>query len=560
MRVTYLYIWIIALFFSCQSLDLNPLSQGSSETWNSTPEELEMSVNDLYKLVFWKKDNDDWTDDWMFREVLTPITDATINSQTAFVSTWWKETYKAIARANTILENVDRLSSKLSEKQINRYVAEARFTRASMYALLIARFGNVVYTEQTLDISEALEMEQVKPELLLQKVYEDYDFAALHLEEEYPSNAVQRATKGAALALKARFALYMGDFETAATAAKACMDLGQYSLHSDFADLFLSKTKRSGESIFVLPRSIALKVTKGSMQEYISRNAGGWAQAVPSWDLLYAFTDSEGKPIDESTIFDPADPFANRDPRCAQTIVAFGTPHLDFVYDVHPNALTTLKISTNQMVTNNDNRVNAPYASFNGLIWKKGVDEDWLRNSYVIEPDHILIRYAEVLLIYAEAKIELNQIDQSVLNAINEVRARAYKVAVNSESYPKVTSTSQSALRKILRTERRMEFALEGLRYMDIIRWKVAGTVLNKPNYGMLDPADLLEKVVNKGKWFLPSAPPIDDNGSPDFTAFYNQGLIKLISIRKFDESRQYLWPIPTTEIQVSGLDQNPNY
>ena len=560
MRIKYLYICIAALFFSCQSLDLNPLSQGSSETWNSTPEELEMSVNDLYKLTFWKKDNDDWTDDWMFREVLTPITDATINSQTGFVGTWWKETYKAIARANTIIENVDRLSSKLSEKQINRYVAEARFARASMYALLLTHFGNVVYTEETLDISEALKMEQVAPAFLLQKIYEDYDFSILHLEEEYPVNAVQRATKGAALALKARVALYMGDFETAATAAKACIELGQYRLHADFSDLFLSKTKRSPESIFVLPRSIALKVSRGSVQDHISRNAGGWAQAVPSWDLLFAFTDNEGKPIDESTVFNPAEPFTNRDPRCVATIVAFGTQHLDFVYDVHPNILTTLKVSTGQMVTNNDNRVNAPYASFNGLIWKKGVDEDWLKNSYTIEPDHILIRYADVLLIYAEAKIELNQIDESVLNAINEVRARAYKVDVNSVNYPKVTTTSQSALRKVLRTERRMEFALEGLRYMDIIRWKVAEDVLNKPNYGMLDPADLLEKVVNKGKWFLPSAPPIDENGSPDFTAFYDQGLIKIISIRKFDQSRQYLWPIPTTEIQISGLKPNPNY
>jgi len=163
---------------------------------------------------------------------------------------------------------------------------------------------------------------------------------------------------------------------------------------------------------------------------------------------------------------------------------------------------------------------------------------------------------------YAEAKIELDEIDQSVVDAINMVRARAYGVpAAETDKYPAVTTTNQSKLRTILRTERRMEFAFEGRRYTDIIRWRLAEKVLNLPNYGMLDPAELREKIVNKGLWFFPETPPIDENGIADFSIMFNKGLIKKITQRSFDKDRQYLWPIPAKDILInSNLTQNPNY
>jgi hypothetical protein len=164
---------------------------------------------------------------------------------------------------------------------------------------------------------------------------------------------------------------------------------------------------------------------------------------------------------------------------------------------------------------------------------------------------------------YAEAKIELNEIDISVLDAINKVRARAYGVNYTETlSYPTVAATAQSELRKILRIERRMEFAMENnLRYNDIIRWRLAEKVLNIPDYGMLDVAALRTKVVNQGLWFFPDTPPIDEDGVADFTPMYNAGLIKLLSQRKFDVGKQYLWPIPTKEILINeNLTQNQGY
>src|SRR5690606_19366239 len=163
------------------------------------------------------------------------------------------------------------------------------------------------------------------------------------------------------------------------------------------------------------------------------------------------YTCTDGLPIDESPLFDPQNPFKDRDPRCAATIVEFGTPHLGFIYD--PGAAQVLNLSTNQMVTNRDALLNDQFAAYNGLCLRKFVDQSWadLRET---DMDMKLMRYADVLLMYAEAKIELNEIDASTLQALNQVRARAYKVNPSQTSlYPAITETNQVQLRKIFRME-----------------------------------------------------------------------------------------------------------
>lgn len=507
------------------------------------------------------KDSDDWTDDWVYRDVTTPVTGATINGETDFVKSWWTDTYKAVARANNILQSISRADKVLSADQIARYTGEARFVRACMYSRLLSHYGNIIYTDSMLDIEQALQLKQTDKATVLKKIYEDFDFAADILKPTYSTSELKRATKGAALAMKARIALYMGDWAVARDAAKACMDLDVYKLHDNFGNLFLPKTKNSVETVFGLPRSVTLKVTFDDCQNYVSRNAGGWAAKDPSWDLFCSFLCKDGLPVDESPLFNPRRPFDNRDPRCAATIVEFQTPHLGYIFQPHPDSVKVLSVAENKYVENKDTRSVAQYASFNGLLWKKGVDGDWLLNSWKIEPDNIIIRFADVLLIYAEAKTELGETDQTVRDAINKVRARAYgTVYTNTAAYPAVTATDQAALRKIIRTERRMEFAMEGIRYMDIIRWKLAEKVLNKANYGLLEPADLRTKIVQPGLWFFPQTPAVDEDGIADFTAMYNAGLVKQITVRKFDATRQYLWPIPSTEVLTSHLTQNPNY
>lgn len=557
-------VFLTLVFLSaCTELELNPLSEGSSETWYSNEKEITMALNDLYQEYAWQKDPESNADDYTYRTGLTDITAGTINGESAIVKTFWQNYYKAISRANTILINLAENKANLPQAVVDKYSAEARFVRAANYAGLITHFGDVVYFTEILDLDQAFSMAKTPKNEILNSIYDDYDFAYNNLPETYGSSGFTRATKGAAMALKARIALYMGDWVIARDAAKAVMDLGLYTLHQDFAELFLSSTKNSSESIFLLPRSVELGVylDRNVTRYAISRNAGGYASRDPSWDLLFAFLCEDGLPVDESPLFDPRDPFKNRDPRLTETIVPFDTPHLGIMYSPHPDSLTSYNFTTGQSQKNNDNRVNNQYGSFNGLIWKKGIDEDW-SDDLNADPDNVIVRYADVLLMYAEAKIELNEIDESVLNAINMVRARAYGVDVNATTeYPAVTETDQAELRKILRIERRMELAYENLRYMDIIRWGLAEKVLNYDNYGMLNPDELKEKIVATGLWFFPETPEIDEDGVVNLQPIYEKGLIRLLSDRSFDASKQYLWPIPSKEILInSNLKQNPGY
>jgi len=549
---------------SCSDLDLNPLSEGSSANWYSNESEIKMAVNDLYRKVFWTLDDDFWTDDWSYRETLTPITNATINGEWSTLQTWWANSYKCIARANTILSNLELNKGGLPQAILDQYIAEARFVRAAQYAKLISHWGDVIYFTDKIDLDESFSMEKTDKEIILQSVYEDYDFAASKLPLSYGTSENMRATKGAALAMKARIALYFEDWAICRDAAKACIDLGVYDLYPDFSELFLSKTKNTQETIFSIPQSVELNsYFDQNCKDYVTRNTGaGWAAKNPSWDLFCAFLCTDGLPIDESPLINPREPFENRDPRCTATIVEFQTPHLGFMFQPHPDSLVVWNFNTGKYQKNNDTRANAQYAAYAGMMWKKRVDEDWA-DDYLVGFEIHVVRYADVLLMYAESEIELGEINQEMLDAtINKVRARAYKVDVSDkELYPEVNVAAQADLRRSLRIERRMELAWEGVRYMDIIRWKLAEKVLNTGIYGMLDVAELREKIVNQDLWFFPQVPPIDEDGVVDFTPMYNAGLVKKFAQRSFDKTRQYLWPIPSKEIIInSNLQQNTGY
>lgn len=558
----------LLILVSCQnSLDLYPLAEPSAEKWYSNEVEIQLALNDLYRIDFWQWDEDGTnnnflSDDGFYRQSLSEIKAGTVTSQSGFSTNLWRNSYKAIARANRAISalNSAETKSKVSQAKLDVYLAEARFHRAAQYAKLVNKFGDVVYSDDVISIEDAYTKGRTDKKAVTAKIYEDFDFAIKNLPLSYPASAVKRVSRGSAMALKARYALYEKDYRVAAEAAKACMDLGQYELHGDYANLFLQSTKNSKEVIFSIPRSLELKITLGPTSDKITRNSGGFAAANPTWDLFCSYLCTDGNTIDNSPLYNPRNPFKNRDPRCTASIVEFGTPHLGFIYDPNPTALQVTRLSSNSRVTNNDNRANAQFASFNGLVWKKGIDDSWLLNGRLIEPEQIIIRYADILLMYAEAKIELNEIDKSVLDAMNLVRARAYKVTLTSVNYPAIKNGNQAQLRKQLRMERRMELASEGLRYMDIVRWRLAEKVLTRPIYGLLDPKDLKEKVVDKNLWFFAGTPKIDEDGIPDFSEMANTGLIRNLVPTAWN-NRQYLWPIPTQEIQINkNMKQNEGY
>ncbi len=566
-NITYFAVLSFILMASCSKLNLNPLSEGSSENWYSTETELEMAINDLFKEVFWERPNDLWTDDLTFRgevsstDNISEMVASTLNAENSTIESLWLNNYKAISRAIKVIENLDRVTETVVESKRTRYEAIARFVRASMYARLIQHWGDVPFYLNNPTLDEAQQMERTDKAEILQAIYADYDFAAQELPVTYGASENQYPTKGAALAMKARIALYMADYQTAKTAAQSVIDLDQYTLTSDFRSQFVSSSKNTAESIFLIPRSVELGKYVSDTRYYYPRNQGGFGSRNPTYSLFSAFLCSDGLPIDQSPLYDPQSPWENRDPRFNETFVEHGEAWLGFVFQPHPDSLTVLNLTTGRHVTNLDTRANVIHAPFNGLVMKKGINEDY-SDDRMADPDFVIIRYADVLLMYAEAKIELNELDQSVVDAINKVRARAYKVDhTDVLSYPAVTLGGQAEMRKDLRFERRMELAFEGLRYMDLMRWRLAEQVLNTPIYGMLDVPELRARVVNQGLWFFPGIPSVDDNSLVDLSAIADQGLIKLYALRRFDPEKNYLWPIPAKDVLMNPhIRQNPNY
>ena len=207
------------------------------------------------------------------------------------------------------------------------------------------------------------------------------------------------------------------------------------------------------------------------------------------------------------------------------------------------------------------------FVSFTGYFWKKFSDEPFLMGAgspLRSEQPVFLIRYAEVLLNFAEAKIESGDIDQSVLDAINEVRARAYGTTLEDVSnFPAITSTDQAELRKIVRRERKVELANEGLRLFDIRRWQIAEKLMNTVLFG--SPANGFSKIGGE----LGFIPAIDDEGFVDYAGAPSQPRVELgnldyreLETRVFDPGRDYLWPIPQAEIDATDglVAQNPGY
>ena len=552
---------------SCVSMDMTPLSQGNSDSWYTTEIELNMAVNEFYVLGYWDYliAQEQWSDNFTYRNTnRNAILEGTVNGQSYDAYTIWQQAYKLIARANSLLDKIDRArEAGMAEDQVRRYEGEAYFARACKYGDLVTFFGDVPYIAHYQTIQEAEQNGRMPKDEVISRMYEDFDKAIERLPVDWGMSAVH-FTKGAAYAMKARYALYAGDWAVAAEAADNCIKLNRYDLEADYSNIFWQNTGLVKEKIFAIPRSIESSVVLDVwyVNNSLPRNAGGYAAYTPSWDLLAAYLCVDGLPIDESPLFDSLHPFKNRDPRCAKTIVEFNTQHCGFEFNPSPAATQVMNYNTGAMQANQDSRAVNQYASYNGLLLKKGVDATWTENGKQVQCDYIIMRYADVLLMYAEAKIELNEIDDTVREAINRVRARAYGVNhAATNLYPAVTAADQATLRKAVRLERRVELAFEGLRYRDLIRWRLAEKALNKYNYINLAPADCLDKVVNKGKWFWGQTPQIDEDGMADFAPLKEAGLCEEGAKRNFP-ARQYLLPIPTHDIELSNdhLKNNEGY
>ena len=580
---------------ACVDLDLNPLSEGSSDNWYSSQAEIEMSVNDFYRTDFFPIDDMTWSDDVTARNTTSGVQNGTMTAENGTVATRWQNYYKGIARALRLLNNMDKAREMgVSESNIQQYEGEAYFYMGYAYGMLAFHWGDVILDKVGMTLEEAYAATRSPKSEVLAFSYECFDKAAERLPLSY--GGIQRATKGAAYAFKARVALYNGDYAVAAQAAKNCMDLGVYKLHDNYRDLFV--TNWSDEWIFFFQGDVTLKKyywAGADVQNCISRLSGGWGgQKAPSYELVCAYPCIDGKPIDESPLYNPKDMFENRDPRMAMTIVPFATAYskcvldgtydpkdyawLGYEYSPDPTRTTVMRISDGTQVGNNDSKARAEHASYDGFLFKKFINEKFLENGYAGAPTtYPVMRYGDVLLMYAEAMNEQNQCSQEVLDAtINPLRARAYNGT--GLTYPRVLADSQQKLRTILRTERFIELAWEGHRYNDLIRWRIAGKVYNRPVYFLKRAwsgstawdgdesqvsAEYKQLIQNwkDGNYPFGGVPQIDEDGIADMQPMVDAGYIVVATERKFHEDRDYLWPIPAADRLINeSLTQNPNW
>jgi len=594
-------ILLITLIFSalafsgCVDLDLNPLSEGSSETWYSSQQEIEMSVNDFYRTDFFPIDDMAWGDDLTARNATSVVQNGTMTAEDGTVAGRWQNFYKGIARALRLINNMDNARTLgVSEANIKQYEGEAYFYMGYAYGMLAFHWGDAILDKTGMTLDEAYQISRSPKAEVLAYSYECLDKAAERLPNSY--SGIQRATKGAALAFKARIALRNSDYETAAAAAKACMDLNVYKLHSNYRDLFTASW--SDEWIFFFRGDVTLKKyywAANDVLNSISRLAGGWGgQKAPSYELVCAYPCIDGKPIDESPLYNPKDLFENRDPRMTMTIVPFATAHnksvldgtydpknylwLGYEYSPAPNRTTVYRASDGVQVSNTDSKARAEHASYTGLLFKKYVDNTFLENGRTGAPTtYPMLRYGDVLLMYAEAMIELNRCTQDVLDqTINKLRERAY--AGTGIAYPPVTLGAQSTMRTVLRTERFIELAWEGHRYADLIRWRLAEKVYNRPSHFLrrawsgstswngneasvsAEYRQLIQNW-NNGNYPIGGVPEIDENGIADLSNMVTAGYIVVASERSFEAERDYLWPVPDADRLINeNLDQNPNW
>jgi starch-binding outer membrane protein, SusD/RagB family len=549
-------VFLLVALSSCQKdyLDKTPLSGPSDETYFSNQDELILAVNGLYRYANYAPlDNmplnlllDNGTDIGWDRNnsPLQSLGKGNQDSNNGLAISVWTEAYRVIAKCNFILDNIDKVKDKSTSAIYNRSKAEARFVRAYTYQYLTDYFGGVPLITNVLTLETAQVAKTPKAEIV-EFILKELTESAVDLPVSYAAADVGRATKGAALAFKARTALNNAKWAEAAEAAKAVMDLKVYSLANNYGTLFSYAGQNSPEIIWAFQYLKASRTkTHSTPNSLLSRNGLGFANKVPSQSLVDAFPCTDGLNIDQSPLFDPKSPYKNRDPRLTFTIAVPGSIFYNYQFETHRDSVKCWNYNTTPATrVDNQDALNA-FATFTGYCWKKYIDLDDKADRSNSEINVIQTRYAEILLIYAEAKNELGQLDQSAYDAINLVRTRP---SVNMPLIPAGQSTA--SFRSLVRKERLYELAMEGLRLSDLRRWRIADKAMTGNFYGR----------VQRG--LLAGPPQIDENGLANYNNVANRTDLRIIETRVFDAGRDYLWPIPNIETVTNPkLIQNPKY
>ena len=378
---------------------------------------------------------------------------------------------------------------------------------------------------KVLTVEEANSVFRDSKETVVNFIVTELQEAIRDLPVTRPNEDYGRITKGGALGILGRVFLAEKRWEEAKDTYKQIMNLGVYEIDPRFSDLFIEKGENSKEFLLVSKRTQDL-YTNSIQLVCQGFTWGGWHHFSPYNELVEEFCCIDGLPIHESPLFDPEKPYENRDPRLLKTVFVDNVSVFKgILYIAHPDSNPSIYM---------DQLLRRPWS---GYAVRKFCDESYEGNLNSYGCDFPMIRYAEVLLSYLEANIESGSpITQHLLDeTINRVRGR------EEIKMPSVTETNPDKLTTILRRERRVELAWEGLRLFDLFRWRTAHIYLRTRFHGMKDCS-------------AKDAPtyttvPVDENG------YY------LIDETFFREDVDYLWPIPQTERDVNkNLTQNYGY
>lgn len=372
-----------------------------------------------------------------------PYNNFTVTPTQDGLDRWWTTLYEGIKRANVVINKVPDITMDTALR--TRYVAEARFLRGLFYFDLVRAWGGVPLVTT---LNPPLKLTRATSDEVYSLIEKDLLFARAHLPEKsaYSATDLGRATKGAARALLARMYLFRGDFANAEKYAMEVILSDEYGLEPVFTDANGVNGENGIESVFEVGALEAEGTDNGGDQYANTQGVRGtpnkgWGFNRPTEDLRHSF--EAGDPRLKGTIIDLGDTIDG--------IVIRGdgtTP--DVTKDAQGNVIEV--------------------ECYNRKVWVPG-------NNTITEWGHHrrLIRYADVLLMAAEALNEDGKPDQALIY-LNQVRKRARQG--NPSILPDITTTNKNELRDIILEERRHELALEGLRFWDLVRTDNAEKVL----------------------------------------------------------------------------------
>lgn len=526
--------FFIAVLSSCNDLDLAPTNKFTDlNYWTSTEKAsavLSMAYSQMFNANYFFA-NERLSDNLYEGRGNTNekiITSGQADAALGRFANEWSDCYAGIKTCHTFLENVDRVPN-MDESIKKRMKAEARFIRAFLYFRLTSHYGDVPLFDHNISLQEANTITRSPKADVLTFVRDELNAINVDLPKngEYAEKDKGRITKGAAMTLLARTYLYENDWDNVALITSKIIngDYGSYELFPSYSELFLPANEYNNEVILDIGYTLNLR-TWSEMYDAIPLSVGGRINAcAPTQELVNDYVMKNGMGINEAgSGYDENDPYVNRDPRFEASIVYHG-----YQWKKGDGSLSTIYIKPGSSalagVSNLDEYAGpGQNATATGYYVRKYFDPT-APEGIAAGLNLILMRYADVLLMYAEAKNELGEMSADIWNqTIKAIRQRAGFSDASSLNYP-----GTADMQNIIRRERRAELAFEGLRLFDIRRWQTIETVLNVTPHGAKFAAN-------------------------------NTQYIELDK-RQFDAERDYLFAVPQSQRDINkNLSQNTGY